>query len=78
MQHAERVTAVIECDGDGDGALGPGLDVAGQGNTIEEARANLEEALGLFFEAAVPPRSPTASTGRSTSPTSTSTFGRLR
>ncbi len=52
MQHTERMTAVIECDGDGDGALGPGLDVAGQGNTIEEARANREEALGLFVEAA--------------------------
>ncbi len=54
MQHTERVTAVIEREGDGDGALCLGLDVAGQGNTIEEARANLEEALGLFFEAASP------------------------
>jgi predicted RNase H-like HicB family nuclease len=28
------------------------LDVAGQGDTIEEARANLVEALELFFETA--------------------------
>jgi len=43
-----------------------------------KGRANLEEALGLFFEAPVSPRSLTVSTARSTPPTSTSPFSRLR
>jgi len=30
------------------------LDIASQGSSIEEARANLIEALSLFFEAADP------------------------
>ena len=34
--------------------LCPELDIASQGATIEEARANLGEALTLFFEAADP------------------------
>lgn len=54
MQHTERVTAVIEREGEGYVALCPELDIASQGDSIEEARANLEEALGLFFEAASP------------------------
>ncbi len=54
MQHTERVTAVTEREGDGYVALCPELDIASQGDSIEEARANLEEALGLFFEAASP------------------------
>jgi len=54
MQRTDRVTAVIEREGDGYVALCPGLDVASQGDTIEEARANLQGALGLFFEAASP------------------------
>jgi predicted RNase H-like HicB family nuclease len=33
-------------------ALCPELDIASQGNTIEEARENLREALQLFFETA--------------------------
>ena len=32
----------------------PELDIASQGATIEEARANLVEALTLFFETASP------------------------
>ena len=35
-------------------ALSPELDIASQGQTIEEARANLIEALTLFFETASP------------------------
>ena len=31
-----------------------GLDIASQGDTIEEARENLRETLELFFEAASP------------------------
>jgi predicted RNase H-like HicB family nuclease len=54
MQHIHRVTAVIEREGNGYVSLCPELDVASQGDTIEEARTNLQEALGLFFETASP------------------------
>jgi len=54
MKHVERVTAVIEREDDGFVALCPELDIASQGDSIEQARANLEEALTLFFEAASP------------------------
>jgi len=46
------LTAVIERDGDGFVALCPEVDVASQGSTVQEARANLAEALELFFETA--------------------------
>ena len=49
-----QLTAIIEKEGDGYVALCPELDVASQGDTIEEARKNLQEALELFFEAASP------------------------
>jgi len=42
--------AIIEREDDGFVALCPELDIASQGSTIEEARANLVEALTLFFE----------------------------
>lgn len=54
MANVQRVTAVIEREGDGYVALCPELDIASQGNTIEEARANLQEALDLFMETASP------------------------
>jgi len=54
MERIERVTAVIEREGDGYVAFCPELDVASQGDTIEEARRNLEEALALFMETASP------------------------
>lgn len=47
-----RFTAVIEREGDGYVALCPELDIASQGDSIEEARDNLREALELFFETA--------------------------
>ena len=47
-----RLTAVIEREGDGFVALCPEVDVASQGDTIEQARANLQEAVELFFETA--------------------------
>lgn len=37
MQHTERVTAVIEREGDGFVSLCPELDIASQGDTVEEA-----------------------------------------
>jgi predicted RNase H-like HicB family nuclease len=54
MEQLRRVTAIIEREDDGYVALCPEVDVASQGATIEEARENLIEALGLFFEAADP------------------------
>jgi len=54
MQQAQRLTAIIEREDDGFVALCPELDLASQGSTIEEARANLIEALTLFFETADP------------------------
>lgn len=46
------MTAIIEREDDGYVALCPELDIASQGSTIEDARANLIEALSLFFETA--------------------------
>jgi predicted RNase H-like HicB family nuclease len=54
MKAAQRMTAIIEREDDGYVALCPELDVASQGTSIEEARANLIEALTLFFETASP------------------------
>ena len=50
-----QLTAVIEREGDGYVALCPEIDVASQGATREEARANLVEAVELFFEHASDP-----------------------
>jgi predicted RNase H-like HicB family nuclease len=47
-----QLTAIIEREGDGYVSSCPELDIASQGDTIEEARKNLQEALELFFEAA--------------------------
>lgn len=48
------LTAIIEREGDGYVALCPELDVASQGDTIEAARTNLQEAVELFLETADP------------------------
>lgn len=47
-----QLTAIIEREDDGYVALCPELDIASQGETVTEARANLKEALELFFETA--------------------------
>ena len=52
MAQTHHLTAVIEREGDGFVALCPELDVASQGDTIEQARQNLTEALELFLESA--------------------------
>ena len=52
MDQFRRLTAIIEREDDGYVSLCPDLDIASQGDTIEEARANLIEALTLFFEEA--------------------------
>jgi predicted RNase H-like HicB family nuclease len=49
-----QLTAIIEREADGYVALCPELDIASQGDTIQEARENLREALELFFESASP------------------------
>jgi len=48
----ERFTAILEKEGDMYVALCPELDVASQGDTIEEAKLNLVEAVELFLECA--------------------------
>jgi predicted RNase H-like HicB family nuclease len=48
----QKLTAIIEKEGNGYVALCPELDIASQGDTIEHARDNLKEALELFFETA--------------------------
>jgi predicted RNase H-like HicB family nuclease len=45
-----RFTALIEREDDGYVALCPEVDVASQGDSIEEARNNLMEALELFLK----------------------------
>lgn len=50
----KQFAAIIEREGDGYVSLCPELDTASQGDTIEEARENLREALELFFEIASP------------------------
>ena len=47
-----QLTAIIEREGDGYVAFCPELDIASQGDTVPQARANLQEALELFFETA--------------------------
>ncbi|MBV8488783.1 MAG: type II toxin-antitoxin system HicB family antitoxin [Planctomycetaceae bacterium] len=48
------LTAIIHREGEGYVGLCPELDIASQGESIEEARDNLREAVQLFFESASP------------------------
>jgi len=48
----KTLTAVLIREGDGFVALCPELDVASQGDSVEDAKANLREAVELFFECA--------------------------
>lgn len=50
----KQLTAIIEREQEGYVSLCPELDIASQGDTVEEARENLREALELFFETASP------------------------
>jgi predicted RNase H-like HicB family nuclease len=47
-----QLAAIIEREGVGYVSLCPELDIASQGDTLEEARENLREAVELFFETA--------------------------
>jgi len=52
MTAKRQLTAIIQREDDVYVALCPELDIASQGDSVEEARANLIEALQIFFEAA--------------------------
>ena len=54
MSKQFHLTAIIEREDDTYVSLCPELDIASQGQTIEEARSNLKEAVELFFESASP------------------------
>jgi predicted RNase H-like HicB family nuclease len=47
-------TAIVEKEGNGFVALCPELDVASQGDSVEQSIANLREAVELFLECASP------------------------
>ncbi len=48
----KSLTAILTREGDGFVALCPEIDVASQGGSVEEAKANLREAVELFFDCA--------------------------
>ena len=48
----EQLTAIIRREDDGYVSLCPELGVASQGETVDEARVNLEEAVAGFLEVA--------------------------
>lgn len=54
MKKILQLTAIIEREGDGYVATCQELDVVSQGNTIEEARVNLVEAVEGVLEVASP------------------------
>jgi len=54
MSDSHRFTAMIYRENDGYVALCPELDVASQGDSVENAAANLREAVELFLKAADP------------------------
>ena len=45
-------TAIVHKEGDGFVSICPELDVVSQGSTVEQARANLKEAVELLLETA--------------------------
>ena len=49
-----RFTAILEREGEGFVALCPELDVASQGDSVEQALASLKEAVELFLDHADP------------------------
>ncbi|ACK68240.1 protein of unknown function UPF0150 [Rippkaea orientalis PCC 8801] len=47
MQTRQQFTSIIEKEGEGYVSFCPKLDIASQGETIEEAKDNLKEAISL-------------------------------
>lgn len=54
IKRVQQLTGIIEREGDGYVAFCPEFDIASQGDTVEDARKNLLEALELFFDNAEP------------------------
>ena len=54
MSKFKQYTAIIEKEENLYVALCPELDIASQGETVEQARINLIESIELFFEVASP------------------------
>jgi len=52
MKNKRNFTAIIEKEDNMYVALCPELDIASQGNSVEEASSNLKEAIELFLESA--------------------------
>lgn len=50
MKTIRNFTAIIEKEDEGYVALCTELDIASQGNSVEDAKNNLREAIELFFE----------------------------
>jgi predicted RNase H-like HicB family nuclease len=50
--NTRNLTVILEKEDDGFVSLCPELDIASQGDTVEAAKANLKEAVELFFETA--------------------------
>lgn len=48
----QTLTAILTREDNGFVAMCPEVDVVSQGDTVEEAKANLKEAVELFFECA--------------------------
>lgn len=49
---SKHLTAIIQRESSGFVALCPEIDVASEGDTIEQALSNLREAVELFYECA--------------------------
>jgi len=54
MKQLKQLTCIIQREDNGYVSLCPQIDIASQGESIEEARKNLVEAIALFFEMASP------------------------
>ena len=57
MKTTRQLTAIIEREDDSYVALCPELDIASQGETVDETLTNLHEAIELFFEWQTPAKS---------------------
>ena len=54
MKQIKQLTCIIEREDNGYVSLCPQIDIASQGESVEQARQNLIEAIELFFETASP------------------------
>lgn len=54
MKQTQTLTAIIQHEDDVYVVLCPELDIASQGDSVDDTKHNLSEALELFFECASP------------------------